>query len=77
MKSITKEQLTIISEDLLCRMAQLASQLKNERPNIKADYWIDVEINDSKVFILADNGYDITESIEVDNISKEKILALL
>ncbi|MBQ8218449.1 MAG: hypothetical protein IJZ79_01590 [Bacilli bacterium] len=77
MKSITREQLATISEDLSSRITQLASQLKNEHPNIKADYWVDVEVNDSNVFILADNGYDITESIEVDNISKEQILALL
>ena len=77
MRSITIEQLKTVNVDLAKRIEKLAAQLKEENPTIKSSYWIDVEIIDSNIYLSADNGYDVSKSIEVNNTDEEKILELL
>lgn len=65
MNSISIETLKSINTSLSDRIEHLANQLKDEHEGIKSSYWIIVEELNARVYISADNGYDISESIEV------------
>lgn len=77
MKTITFEQLQSVNSSLSERISTLSKQLKEEKHNIKSGYRIVIEQDKDTMTILADNGFDITESIEVSVSDREKILALI
>ena len=77
MQSITIEQLQLVNNDLATKISQLAKFLKEENSKIKSSYWINIEISESDLYIHADNGFDISESIKVSKYDKEKILELI
>lgn len=69
--AITIEQLNTINTSLASRLIQVGSRLKTYSDN-KA-YWINVELSDGKMYISADNGFDISDEVEVSFTDMEAI----
>lgn len=69
--AITIEQLNTINTSLASRLIQVGSRLKTDSDN-KA-YWINVELSDGKMYISADNGFDISDEVEVSFTDMEAI----
>lgn len=69
--AITIEQLNTINTSLASRLIQVGSRLKTDSDN-KA-YWLNVELSDGKMYIFADNGFDISDEVEVSFTDMEAI----
>lgn len=77
MFTITATELLLIDPILSAKLRMKAKDLAEKDKNIKSDYWIVVEENDKHdVFVTADNGYDITDSIQCSLETKIKLLNL-
>jgi hypothetical protein len=62
MSTITIEQLDSVNVSSANRISSMREKLKtNDR--IKSSYW--VKMTDGKMYLFADNGFDISEDIEV------------
>lgn len=79
MQSITLKELEDINVSLAVRIKDLAKQLKtNEASNVTVSYWIGVEVStDGTMSIFADNGFDISKSIEVSTNDRDRIYNIL
>lgn len=78
-QSITLKELEDINVSLAVRIKDLAKQLKtNEVSNVTVSYWIGVDVNtEGTMSIFADNGFDISESIEVSTNDRDRIYNIL
>lgn len=78
-QSITLKELEDINVSLAVRIKDLAKQLKtNEASNVTVSYWIGVDVNtEGTMSIFADNGFDISESIEVSTNDRDRIYNIL
>lgn len=77
MFTITATDLLLIDPILSAELRMKTKDLAEKDSNIKSDYWIVVEENDEhEVFVTADNGYDITDSIQCSLETTAKLLNL-
>lgn len=74
---ITLDQLREINTSLSKKIEELASKLSYCTRNVEVSYWIDVEMIDNQMFLFADNGYDISEEINVPENYREAIYKLV
>lgn len=79
MQSITIKELEDINVSLAVRIKDLAKKLRtNEAKNVTVSYWIGVETNnEGTMSIFADNGFDVSKSIEVSTTDKNNIYRIL
>ena len=78
-QSITIADLEDINVSLAVRIRDLAKKLKtNEAEGIQVSYWVGIEVNnDGTMSIFADNGFDISKSIEVSTTDRDSIYNIL
>lgn len=76
-KTITVVQLESISANLASDIKQLAEHLTEEVSGVQSGYWVAVEETDSGVYILADNGFDVSVPVKVSGVDAQNILALV
>ena len=62
--SITIEQLDSVNVSLANRIRTMGSKLRTN-DGLKTSYWVNVEIANGKMYLSADNGFDISEDVEV------------
>lgn len=76
-----KEFRSVSSQGLFEQIEKLASQLEDtnndKRASVKAGYWVGLEQEGTKLLVFADNGYDVSESVEVSVIEEKKIAEML
>ena len=78
--SLTPDELKTIDTSLADAIEEKAKTLKEEKEGIKSCYWVNVEVepNSDSLFLSADNGFDVSDCIEVsDDTLKEKICMVM
>ena len=76
MNTITIEQLDSVNVSLANRIRLMGEKLKtNDRH--KSSYWVNVEMTNGKMYLCADNGFDISEDIEVGTNDIKQIKAFI
>lgn len=74
--SISIEQLESINVSLANRIRTMGAKLKT-RDGFNTSFWVNVEMANGKMYISADNGYDISEDIEVSSKDRTQIKSLI
>ena len=79
MQTITIADLEDVNISLAVRIRDLAKKLRtNEAEGVQVSYWIGIEVNnDGTMSIFADNGFDISKSIEVSTADRDSIYNIL
>lgn len=78
-QTITLADLEDVNVSLAVRIRDLAKKLRtNEAEGVQVSYWIGIEVNnDGAMSIFADNGFDISKSIEVSTTDRDSIYNIL
>lgn len=76
MNTITIEQLDSVNVSLANRIRSMGEKLKTS-DGIRSSYWVNVEMTNGKMYLCADNGFDISEDIEVGANDIKQIKAFI
>ena len=76
MNTITIEQLDSVNVSLANRIRSMGEKLKTN-DGIKSSYWVNVEMTNGKMYLCADNCFDISEDIEVGTNDIKQIKAFI
>lgn len=76
MNTITIEQLDSVNVSIANRIRLMGEKLKTIDGH-KSSYWVNVEMTNGKMYLYADNGFDISEDIEVGTNDIKQIKAFI
>lgn len=76
MNTITIEQLDSVNVSLANHIRSMGEKFKtSDRHN--SSYWVNVKMTNGKMYLCADNGFDISEDIEVGTNDIKQIKAFI